>query len=388
MVVIPFQKGSNAERSRFRNRQAVLEQVRTAGTIGRAEIARALSLTTQTVSNIIAELSADGMLLEKGRLTAGRGLPAIQYSLNPEGGYALGIEVRPDAVFAALLDMAGRAIHTERVALKETHPDMVLGHVSALYAKALLKVPAATGRMLGAGVVMPGPFGVTGIAGMGSDLIGWQEVDATALFTQSLGLPVVLSNDANAAATAEHLNGMAQDMSTFAYLYFGAGLGLGLIHKGQLVRGAFGNAGEIGHVPIPPQNQKLEDALSRLSVQRHLQAANKQADSIDELTHLFDQSDPDILAWLGTATTALSHAVMIVENLFDPETIVLGGAMPDAFLDHLINNVTLPDLSVSNRPSPRHPRLMRGTSGRMTATLGAAAMILNRALSAPISNTH
>ncbi|MEP5804744.1 MAG: sugar kinase, partial [Roseobacter sp.] len=177
MVVIPFQKGSNAERSRFRNRQAVLEQVRTAGTIGRAEIARALSLTTQTVSNIIAELSADGMLLEKGRLTAGRGLPAIQYSLNPEGGYALGIEVRPDAVFAALLDMAGRAIHTERVALKETHPDMVLGHVSALYAKALLKVPAATGRMLGAGVVMPGPFGVTGIAGMGSDLIGWQEVD-------------------------------------------------------------------------------------------------------------------------------------------------------------------------------------------------------------------
>lgn len=388
MVVIPLQKGSNAGRSRFRNRQAVLEQVRAAGTIGRAEIARTLSLTTQTVSNIIAELSAEGMLLEKGRLTAGRGLPAIQYALNPEGGYALGIEVRPDAVFAALLDMEGRAVNTERVALCETHPDEVLAQVSALYANALSKIPAAKQRMLGAGVVMPGPFGVTGIAGMGSDLIGWQEVDATTLFTQSLGLPVVLSNDANAAAIAERLNGMAQDISTFAYLYFGAGLGLGIVHQGQLVRGAFGNAGEIGHIPIPGQNQKLEDALSRLSVQQHLQAADKQADSIDELKHLFHQNDPDVLAWLDTASSALSHAVAIVENLFDPETIVLGGAMPDVFLDHLISHATLPDLSVSNRPLPRHARLMRGASGRMTATLGAAAMVLNRALSVPISDTQ
>ncbi len=154
MIVLPLQKGSNAERSKHRNRQAVLGQVRTAGTIGRAEIARALSLTTQTVSNIIAELSQDGMLLEKGRLSAGRGLPAIQYALNPEGGYALGIEVRPDAILAALLDMKGKAVTTERVAINETQPDVVLSHVKALFARALDQVPTAQGRVLGAGVVM------------------------------------------------------------------------------------------------------------------------------------------------------------------------------------------------------------------------------------------
>ncbi len=396
MVVIPFQKGSNAERSRHRNKQAVLVQVRTAGTIGRAEIARALSLTTQTVSNIIAELFEDGMLLDKGRLSAGRGLPAIQYALNPEGGYALGIEVRPDAVFAALLDMQGKAVSTERVAIRETHPEVVLTHVKALYRRALDKVPTANGRMLGAGIVMPGPFGVTGIAGMGSDLIGWQEVDAAALFTDATGLPVMLSNDANAAAIAERLNGVAQDIASFAYLYFGAGLGLGLIHQGQLVSGAHGNAGEIGHIPIPDsirgpslgQGGKLEDALSRLSVERHLRAANKAADRIDALDHLFDQGDPDLLAWLDTASAALGHAMAIVENLFDPQTVVLGGAMPDAILDHLVAHAPLPDLSVSNRPHAPFPRLMRGASGRMTATLGAAALILNRALSAPISHTH
>lgn len=388
MIVRPLQKGSNAERSKHRNRQAVLGQVRTAGTIGRAEIARALSLTTQTVSNIIAELSQDGMLLEMGRLSAGRGLPAIQYALNPEGGYALGIEVRPDAIFAALLDMKGGAVTTERVAINETQPDVVLSHVKAVFARALDQVPTAQGRVLGAGVVMPGPFGVTGIAGMGSDLTGWQEVDAEALFAEATRLPVVLSNDANAAAMAERINGVAQEITSFAYLYFGAGLGLGLVDGGQLVRGAFGNAGEIGHIPIPHQSGKLEDALSRLSVQRHLQMAGKDVRDVDALDQLFQQGDPDLMIWLKSASEALGHAMAIVENIFDPQTVVLGGAMPDTILDYLVEHAPLPELSVSNRPRAPHPRLMRGASGRMTATFGAAALILNRALSSPISHAN
>ena len=91
------------------------------------------------------------------------------------------------------------------------------------------------------------------------------------------------------------------------------------------------------------------------------------------------------MAWLDGACTALGHAVAIVENMFDPQTVVLGGAMPDAVLDHLVGHAPLLDVSVSNRPNAVHPRLMRGASGRMTATLGAAALVLNRALTAPMS---
>ncbi len=388
MVVLHLQKGSNAERSRHQNRQAVLGQVRTAGAIGRAEIARALSLTTQTVSNIIAELSQDGMLLEKGRLSVGRGLPAMQYALNPRGGFALGVEVRPDAILAALLDLNGQAVTTERIALDQTLPAVVLDHVTALRARALDQVPAAQGRVLGAGIVMPGPFGVTGIVGMGSDLTGWQEIDAEALFAEALGLPVVLSNDANAAAMAERINGVAQDIATFAYLYFGAGLGLGLVHGGHLVRGAYGNAGEIGHIPIPGQIGKLEDGLSRISVQRHMQQAGKEARDIDALDRFFRQGDPDLTDWLQSASAILGHALAIVENLFDPQAVVLGGAMPDTILDYLVAHAPLPEVSVSNRPLAPHARLIRGASGRMTATMGAAALILNRALSSPISHAH
>ena len=106
--------GANAERSRDHNRRMVLGRVRKAGQIGRADIARASGLSTQAVSNIISDLLDDGLIIEQGRRTAGRGLPAVQYSLNQSGGFAVGVEVRSDAVFAALLDLCGNTVASKR----------------------------------------------------------------------------------------------------------------------------------------------------------------------------------------------------------------------------------------------------------------------------------
>lgn len=378
MQMTPVQQiqGSNAGRSRSANRQAVLGQIQTAGQMGRAEIARALGLSTQAVSNIIAELEQDGLLREAGTRSRGRGLPAVQYGVNAQGGYAMGVEIRPDAIFAALVDLRGQAVTSQRQALKDTAPAKLVQKVQAVLAEMLTKSGVEADRLLGAGVVMPGPFGQTGVSGLGSDLAGWQEIDARALFEEALGVPVEVSNDANAAAMSERI---AHKLSTFAYLYFGAGLGLGLVSDGRLVMGAFGNAGEIGHVPImtPGGLVPLEQRLSRVAVQNAL-AAQPPVD-IAMLAKLYGSRDADLMSWLAEGTAALSQAMGLIENLFDPETVILGGAMPECILDHLIDHVALPERSVSNRADAAHPRLQRGTCGRMTATLGAASLILNRA---------
>ncbi|MBT8458405.1 MAG: ROK family transcriptional regulator [Boseongicola sp.] len=356
--------------------------------MGRAEIGRALSLSTQAVSNIIAELSDDGLLIERGHLAVGRGLPAKQYALNPKGGYAFGIEIRPDALLAALLDMEGNPVMMKRVAMTKTDPETIVVQIKSLYLEALADEAGAGGRMLGAGIVMPGPFGATGISGHGTDLADWNDIDPATYFSQALDLPVEVSNDANAAAMAERLNGAAQGLSNYAYLYFGTGLGLGLVSDGALVQGAFGNAGEIGHIPMPGINGNLESRLSRMSLQQHLSSADKHADDIDTLAMLFESRDKDLHAWLKPACEALAYAVAVVENLFDPEAIILGGAMPDALLEYFVDQTSLPDQSVSNRPNAQHPRLQSGASGRMTATLGAAALVLNRTLSPHIAHAH
>ena len=89
--------GGNAGRNRSHNRRVVLNFVRANDPSGRAEIARSCQLSIQAVSNITEVLEEDGLLLAVGQKTGMRGKPATQYTLNPEGAFSIGIEVRPDA---------------------------------------------------------------------------------------------------------------------------------------------------------------------------------------------------------------------------------------------------------------------------------------------------
>lgn len=379
--------GANAERSRSHNRQVVLGRVRAAGQVGRAEIARASGLSTQAVSNIIADLLEDGLIVEQGRRTAGRGLPAVQYALNPTGGFAAGIEIRPDAAFGALLNLCGETVASERRRLRSPDRDSVTAEVLSLSNALLAKSGTPEDRLLGAGVVMPGPFGATGIRGSGSELPIWDDTPPDVWFSEALGVPVLVENDANAAAIAERISGVAQGLDSYAFIYFGSGLGLGIVHQGRLMAGAFGNAGEIGHIPVPSAGGTvtLESAVSRLSVQRALRASGIEAASVDDLDRLFREGDATLKDWIDAALEPLSAAITIVENLLDPQAVILGGAMPDNILDHLVASVRLSDRSVSNRSVRGGPRLLRGASGRMTATLGAAALVINQAFTPKIA---
>jgi predicted NBD/HSP70 family sugar kinase len=379
--------GANAGRSRNHNRQVVLARVRSAGQIGRAEIARQSGLSTQAVSNIIADLLSDGMILEQGRRTGVRGLPAVQFGVNPAGGFAFGVEVRPDAVFAALLDLSGETLFSERCAQGDSALEAVTATIQNLLTRAINATNTDRARVLGAGIVLPGPFGETGIKGSGSELPDWHHVDLAHWFEDALSLPVFVENDANAAAMAERVKGVALGLETYAFLYFGTGIGLGIVTQGRLMPGSFGNAGEIGHIPVPCGGKTvlLETAVSRLSVQRHLAEAGLNVTDGNDLRALYAAKDPHLMGWLDRATEPLAAAINTVENLFDPQAVILGGAMPDALLDHLIDTTILSDRSVSHRGARDVPRLLRGASGRMTATLGAASLVINRAFTPTIA---
>src|SRR5690606_20690214 len=76
--------GKNPERSRSHNRRVVLELLRRNGAMGRKALADLAEISTQAVTNIIDDLMAEGLLADRGRLRIGRGLPPIQYAINPE----------------------------------------------------------------------------------------------------------------------------------------------------------------------------------------------------------------------------------------------------------------------------------------------------------------
>jgi len=375
--------GSNAERSRAYNRGLVLDHIRRQGEAGRAEIARASGLSTQAVSNIITDLQGDGWVMESGRRIGKRGQPTVTYALRRDAGAALGLEIRPDAVLAAWIDIGGKVLHTERIRVQRATPAEVVPIVASLPGRGA-QAGIAEASLIGAGVVMPNPVGVSGLDGFSTELPGWQGIDPRDVLEAALGLPVTVENDANAAAMAERVLGPAHGMGTFACLYFGTGLGLGLVSGGALYRGAFGNAGEIGHIMVPASGggvQRLEDAASRVALVRGLQAQGIVAETVDDLAAQQRQRPTAYVHWLREATAALGHAVQVLENLFDPEAILLAGAMPETILEELVAGISLCEHSVSNRPGRTHPRLIAAGAGRMTATLGAAALVVNTALS-------
>lgn len=372
--------GSNAERTRLHNRQVVLGLVRRHQPVGRAAIARLSGLSIQGVSNIIAELTRQGFLSVAGRTMKGRGLPVVEYVLDREGVFALGIEVRPDAMFAALVNLMGETCFVERVSLSASTPEIVSDHALRLKQKALQHVGLQGSQLLGTGVVMPGPFGQIGLDDGGrSELEGWDDIDPVAHFEQVLGTAVVVENDAAGAAVAERISGVAQNLKTYCYLYFGAGLGLGVVSDGEIMRGAFGNAGEIGHVVVRSGTRadRLENFASRIAIRDQLAGAGLTVKTVDDLDRLHKQRNPHLLEWIQRAAPPLSQAIGIVENLFDPEAVILGGAMPDALLDDLIAALELPDVSVARREDRTLPRVLRGASGRMTAALGGAALVIH-----------
>jgi predicted NBD/HSP70 family sugar kinase len=376
--------GTNPERTRGHNRRVVLETLRQHGQLGRSDIAALTRLTAQAVSNIVAELVAEGFLIETGRRRTARGQPPMELAVNPDGAMTAGIEIAADHVTTVLVDLAG-GVRAQRIV---PLPDTRLDAVRTLVRRELDLARASPGlpdRLLGCGVVMPGPFEVDGLRMVGSlTLPGWAGHDASALLAEALETPVTIENDATAAAVGEHLHGLGRNLRHFCLIYFGAGLGLGSIIGGQPYRGAFGNAGEIGHIPVRPGGRQcgcgnrgcLERYTSLHALAETLQAAGFADAGPDDIARMHREGEPAVLDWIVETASLLAPIVVMLENLFDPETIILGGGLPDSIVDALITAMTPLPVSIADRAGRAVPRLQRGGTGRLTAALGAAALPL------------
>jgi predicted NBD/HSP70 family sugar kinase len=372
--------GSNPGRNRLHNRRVVLEAIRSHGALGRTEIGRLTHLTAQAVANIVDDLVAEHFLIEVGRRRSGRGQPPLQFSINPHGPITVGIELAADHLTTVLLDLTGRVRAQSNKPIGALRPSAMAGRVAKEVARlrATLDGPAPA---LGVGVVMPGPFRVADarLAGPGT-LPQWEEVDAAQLLSEAIGEPVIVENDATAAAVGERLHGAGRAIEDFCFIYFGVGLGLGIIQGGRPVRGAFGNAGEIGHIPMQsaPDSRflSLEHIVSLHALRLRLTEAGIVASDPAAIAALFAARDRTLLRWIDDAAYALARLVPMLENILDPETIVLGGHLPDEVIHAIIAALEPLPPSIALRADRTQPRVRLGQTGQLTAALGAAALPL------------
>jgi predicted NBD/HSP70 family sugar kinase len=296
-----------------------------------------------------------------------------------------GIEIAADHMVIVLVDLAGRVRAQAIRPLDSTEPQRLLPQLSEEFEALRRSVPGVAIKLLGAGVVMPGPFEIEGMSSVGpATLPGWRGLDSRTLLGNATGTSVEIENDATAAAVGERLYGAGRRSSSFCFVYFGVGLGLGVIHEGRPLRGTFGNAGEIGHLVVTPRGRPalygydgaLERFASLYALRRKLAAAGIVAADVKELQMLHDARHPVFMAWIAEAADYLAPTVAALENLFDPETVIFGGGLPDSVIDAIILALDPLPISVASRRARALPRVMRGQTGQLTAALGAAALPL------------
>jgi predicted NBD/HSP70 family sugar kinase len=360
-------RGTNQEFGRPYNRRIVLESIRLHGPIARGDIARRVGLTVQTVSTIVRELEEHGYVLSMREEPRGRGLPPATLRINPEGGYAVGIHVTPLGINAALINLSGDVIESAYREAPNATPDHAFDLIGAMVLE--LTGPRPGGRVLGIGMALPGPFGVESMSFIGpTTMTGWKDVALRERLEASTELPAFFETDMAAAAMGERLYGLGAGYSEYYYLYFGVGLGGVMVHDGSALRGAWGNAGEIGHIPVVPGGEPCPCG-NRGCLERYL--------SLEALRRR-NISDAD---WVDEVGPIFRNAITIIENLFDPETIILGGLASTDLLERLAGSVANLPNSISARKDRTAPRVTVARGGQHAVLRGAAALAVSGVLS-------
>ncbi|TXI01100.1 MAG: ROK family transcriptional regulator [Rhizobium sp.] len=379
--------GTNLAQTRALNRRAVFDAVRRNGPVTRMELAQSIGLTVQAISNIASELEVAGLIRQQGKRAGQRGQPAVELSLDPTGGYTIGLSLAYRRVSGVLVDLAGNVVASEDCALTEREPHLIAEALGSLAVRLLDASDIARKKIWGVGCSVPGTVeNGTFWYDKVQEADEWTKFPLMAKLEEHIGIKTFVENDATVAAIGEGLYGIGRVARSFFYLHFNLGVGGGLVLDGHPYRGAFGGAGEIGHMIVKPGGRLcpcgsrgcLEQYVSFYAAAETVCGPTRTPDEVpaEELIAGCRAGDARLLGWQREAGQYLRIAIRNVEAMFDPDTIVIGGGLPAELLDGLIDAATPLLPTMTHRHSSSRPRLMRAEHAAEMPALGAAALPL------------
>lgn len=366
------------------NQRVVLDLVRTRGPISRADIVRLSGLTFPSVSRIVGELIERGLVAETRQRRGGMGKPPTELELNPQSAFSIGLNLDRDHLSAVLVDLSGTVLARSHAPLTEPGPKVVLPLMVGAVEQLLKEKDIPRRLLLGIGVGLPAPLHTDKVTGnLPADLSDWQNVSLTTTLSQQFGCPVLLENNATAAAIGERWYGVGRDIRDFFLVFFAYGIGGGVVLGGQPHLGHKGFGGEFGHIPIrefregQPHDTGFYAAPGELV--RRLQEAGE-GTSTAELETLYENGHEIVVSWLDGAADALAPALVYAEYLLDPEAFIFSGRLPAKLTDALIERLSERLPTYRHAAKPYQPQLLRGETGEDAAALGAATIPIYRAM--------
>ncbi|BBI35395.1 ROK family transcriptional regulator [Cohnella abietis] len=371
------------------NMSVILQQIWEHEGISRVELVTLTKLTSGTVTNLTQELIQLGLIREFATSSSAIGRKRVKLKYNTDQFMIIGIDISRTSYELILTDLAGQVINSvEGNTIGIHQPEKILDLIAPLIQNMITYASSKGMPVIGLGVSIPGPIDrKSGQLLTPPNFPGWENFPITSTLEKRFGLRVFIEDDARASALAERWYGLGRNVQNSLFITMGMGIGGGVISRGELVEGANGLYGQVGHITLIPNGLlcacgnrgcwetvgSIPGILRRWSV----------GDSIDDFFHAVHQEDPHAVQCLKDTLSDLESALTTLFNTYDPEIIVLGGRLYPylaMYMDDIRSHVKDRIYSfVRDRL-----RIENATFGSSQNAKGAVALVFERLLTAPL----
>lgn len=377
---------------------AVLRLIWQQRRISRAEIARHAHLSRSTVSEIVNEILPMGLVAEVGEGPSRGGRRPIVLAFRDDACVILGVEMGATHVGVALTDLRGRVLRWESAEHPVREDPPGTRELIARLCDTCVRSPEGRGRpLVGIGIAVPSPVEPSSTHRLSKVVLpAWEGQLGLEELAQGYGVPLMVDNDANLGALAEHWWGVGNGVDNLAYIKVATGIGSGHVIGGEIYRGATGVAGEIGHMAIDPHGRLCICGLRGCLVtliggpalvaraaelaaefpQSELAGKNNTVNQIEDAALA---GDPLALQVAEEAAAHLGIVVAGLLNLLNPSMVIVGGDLArlgDILLDPLRETVKRRTLVSSIAAA----EIRTSDLGVRSVAIGAATLVLKAAL--------
>ena len=287
-------RGGDRSGARQYNERLIMQVIRRAGGLPKADVARSTGLSPQTVSVIVNRLLDEELLVKTDKVRGKVGQPSTLIRLNPDGAGSIGVKIGRRSLDILFMDLAGGISCRTRQSYRYPEPDSIFREIERGLGFVCENLPdAQRPRLVGIGVCAPSELHrwAEELGAPADKLAEWRDVDFGTRIGGMTDLPVAVMNDVAAATSAELTLGSSIVSETCLYLYVGAFVGGGIAMSHQLVSNARGNACAIGSLPLTGvrdvitgrQPEQLIRRASLIFLERELEAAGFSPDVLDDL---------------------------------------------------------------------------------------------------------
>jgi glucokinase-like ROK family protein len=324
----------NRDLIRSINRSILLNVIKTKGAVSRVALAHLTGLSPATVTNITGQLIREDLVFEKttGDSTGGR--RPIMLSLNPRGGFVIGMKLMEGRVVGALTDLNAAILAKDCIDLADAQVETSIETLATLVHRLVRSAGIKKKQLMGVGIGLAGVVDfVNGIVRQ-NPFLNWKDVPLRELLEARLRVPVYIDNDVNTLTLSERWLEPGQPEDHFIVITLGRGVGMGIVIDGRLYRGKSGGAGEFGHIRVAPNGPLcdcgkrgcLESIISdRALVAKAHQELGEEVKNLDDLIQRANMGQAGAVEMMVQAGTLLGTQIGNLVNLFDPKLIIISG---------------------------------------------------------------